>query len=106
VTGQAQPLKNNPTSFAPHEQDPLYCQKYWDVCLLTHMNFNGIPVLVCRVQYTSPLFYSPVAACFILLYPTLCIPLSDVRLGCSCSAMETHSMKLSTHCCCANLKAT
>ncbi|CAI9595031.1 unnamed protein product, partial [Staurois parvus] len=30
----------------------------------------------------------------------------DVRLGCSYSAMETHSMKLSTHCCCANLRAT
>ncbi len=27
-------------------------------------------------------------------------------LGCSCSAMETHSMKLSTHCSWANLKAT
>ncbi|CAI9534546.1 unnamed protein product [Staurois parvus] len=25
----------------------------------------------------------------------LCIALGDVRLGCSCSAMETHSMKLS-----------
>ena len=28
----------------------------------------------------------------------LCIALADVWLGCSCSAMETHSMKLSTHC--------
>ncbi|CAI9596682.1 unnamed protein product, partial [Staurois parvus] len=49
------------------------------------------------------LLYSPVVVCFI---PRLCIALGDVRLGCSCSAMETHSMKLSTHCCCANLKAT
>ncbi|CAI9613124.1 unnamed protein product, partial [Staurois parvus] len=30
----------------------------------------------------------------------------DVRHGCSCLAMATHFMKLSTHCCCANLKAT
>ncbi|CAI9566378.1 unnamed protein product, partial [Staurois parvus] len=30
---------------------------------------------------------------------TLCIALGDVRLGCSCSAMETHSMKLSTLLC-------
>ncbi|CAI9569772.1 unnamed protein product [Staurois parvus] len=34
----------------------------------------------------------------------LCIVLGDLWLGCSCSAMETHSMKLCTHCCCANLK--
>ncbi|CAI9539868.1 unnamed protein product, partial [Staurois parvus] len=40
------------------------------------------------------------------LHPTLCIALGDVRLGCSCSAMETHSMKLYMHCCYANLKAT
>ncbi|CAI9610467.1 unnamed protein product, partial [Staurois parvus] len=39
------------------------------------------------------------------LHPTQCIALGAVRLGCRCSAMETHSMKLSTHCCCANLKA-
>lgn len=36
----------------------------------------------------------------------LCIALGDLWLGCSCSAMETHSMKLSAHCCWANLKAT
>ncbi|CAI9558466.1 unnamed protein product, partial [Staurois parvus] len=47
----------------------------------------------------------PVVACFTPLHVTVCIALDDVRLGCSCSAMETHSMKLSTHCC-ANLKAT
>ncbi|CAI9605813.1 unnamed protein product, partial [Staurois parvus] len=43
-----------------------------------------------------------------MLYTTasdVCIALGDVRLGCICSAMETHSMKLSMHCC-ANLKAT
>ena len=40
------------------------------------------------------------------LHPMLCIALADVWLGCSCSAMETHSMKLSTHCSWANLKAT
>uniref|UniRef100_A0A3B4D4Z4 Protein kinase domain-containing protein n=1 Tax=Pygocentrus nattereri TaxID=42514 RepID=A0A3B4D4Z4_PYGNA len=33
---------------------------------------------------------------FTPLHSTLCIALGDVRLGCSCSAMETHSMKLST----------
>ncbi|CAI9547136.1 unnamed protein product, partial [Staurois parvus] len=42
--------------------------------------------------------------CCTPLHPTLCIALGDVRLGCSCSAMEKHPMKLSTHCCCANLK--
>ena len=41
-----------------------------------------------------------------IMHPTLCIALGDVWLGCSCSAMETHSMKLSTHCSWANLKAT
>ncbi|CAI9544268.1 unnamed protein product [Staurois parvus] len=45
------------------------------------------------------------APSFTPLHPTLCISLGDVRLGCSCSAMETHSMKLSTHFC-SNLKAT
>uniref|UniRef100_A0AAR2ITW4 non-specific serine/threonine protein kinase n=1 Tax=Pygocentrus nattereri TaxID=42514 RepID=A0AAR2ITW4_PYGNA len=32
---------------------------------------------------------------FTPLHSMLCIALGDVRLGCSCSAMETHSMKLS-----------
>ncbi|CAI9573915.1 unnamed protein product, partial [Staurois parvus] len=40
---------------------------------------------------------------FTTLHLMLCIALGDVRLGCSCSAMETYSMNL---CCCANLKAT
>ena len=40
------------------------------------------------------------------LHPMLCIALADVWLGCSCSAIEIHSMKLSTHCSWANLKAT
>ena len=31
------------------------------------------------------------------LHLTLCIALADVWLGCSCSAMETHSMKLFWH---------
>ncbi|CAI9603112.1 unnamed protein product [Staurois parvus] len=43
--------------------------------------------------------------CFTPLHLTLCIAHGDVRLGYSCLAMETHSMKLSMHCC-ANLKAT
>ena len=34
----------------------------------------------------------------------LCIALADVWLRCSCSAMKTHSMKLSTHCSWANMK--
>ncbi|CAI9536180.1 unnamed protein product, partial [Staurois parvus] len=42
---------------------------------------------------------------FTALHPTLCISLGDVRLGCSCSTMKTHSIKLCTHRC-ANLKAT
>ena len=46
------------------------------------------------------------SGCFTPLHPTLCIALGDVWLGCSCSAMETHSMKLYMHCCWANLKAT
>ncbi|CAI9559931.1 unnamed protein product [Staurois parvus] len=43
--------------------------------------------------------------CFTPRHPMVCIALGYVRLGCSCSAMETHSMKLPTHSC-ANLKAT
>ena len=27
----------------------LYCQKFWDVCLYMHMNFDEIPFLICRV---------------------------------------------------------
>ncbi|CAI9566896.1 unnamed protein product [Staurois parvus] len=42
----------------------------------------------------------------ICLHLTLCIALGDVRLGCSCSAMETHSMNFCMRCCSANLKAT
>ena len=59
-----------------------------------------------RSGQASPLLQSPVAVCFTPLQLTLCIALGDVRLGCSCSAMETQSMKLSTHCSWANLKAT
>ena len=40
------------------------------------------------------------------MHPALCIALADVWLRCSCSAMETHSMKLFTQCSWANLKAT
>uniref|UniRef100_A0A3Q1GCW1 Integrin alpha FG-GAP repeat containing 1 n=1 Tax=Acanthochromis polyacanthus TaxID=80966 RepID=A0A3Q1GCW1_9TELE len=39
-----------------------------------------------------------IAPCFTPLHPMLCIALGDVWLGCSCSAMETHSIKLSVHC--------
>ncbi|CAI9607678.1 unnamed protein product, partial [Staurois parvus] len=55
----------------------------------------------------SPLvLQSPVVVCFSPLHLTLCIALGDLRLGCSCLAMESHSMKLFMHCFCANLKAT
>lgn len=37
-------------------------------------------------------------ACFTPLHLMLCITPSDVWCGCSCSAMETHSIQLSTHC--------
>ncbi|CAI9579157.1 unnamed protein product, partial [Staurois parvus] len=57
-------------------------------------------------EHVSTALESPVAAWFTPLNPTLCIALGDVRLGYSCLAMETHSMKLFTHYCCANLKAT
>ncbi|CAI9556728.1 unnamed protein product [Staurois parvus] len=56
------------------------------------------------LQRTRFPLQSPVVMCFTPLHPTLCIAL-DVRLGCSCLAMETHSMKLSMHYC-ANLKDT
>uniref|UniRef100_A0A8C8DST1 EF-hand domain-containing protein n=1 Tax=Oryzias sinensis TaxID=183150 RepID=A0A8C8DST1_9TELE len=45
-----------------------------------------------------------VAACFPSLHLTRCIALGYVWLGCSCSAMETHSMKLSAFCTWTNLK--
>ena len=48
---------------------------------------------------------SPVAACLTLLHSTLCIALADVWLGCSCSAMKTHFIKLYTYGSWANLKA-
>lgn len=56
------------------------------------------------LEKMSPLLYSPVAAGLTQQHPTLCIVLGDVRM--CCSAMETHSMKLSTHCSSANLTVT
>ncbi|CAI9595836.1 unnamed protein product, partial [Staurois parvus] len=56
--------------------------------------------------HIPPHHFSPFAFCKMPRHPTLCIALGDGRLGCSCSVMETHSMKLSTHCCWAHLKAT
>ncbi|CAI9576055.1 unnamed protein product, partial [Staurois parvus] len=53
----------------------------------------------------SPLLKSPVAVCFTPLHQPLCIALGDIRLGCSCTAMETHSMRFSMQCC-ANQKVT
>lgn len=46
-----------------------------------------------KVLFITP--ESVVVMCFTLMYPTLCTSLRDVRLGCSCSDMET--MKFSTH---------
>lgn len=40
---------------------------------------------------------APVAVCLAPLHPTLFIALGDVRPGCSCSSMETYSMKPSMH---------
>lgn len=44
--------------------------------------------------------------CFTPLRPTLCIAPGDVRLGGSCSAMETRSLKFSTPCLWSTLKAS
>ncbi|CAI9609559.1 unnamed protein product, partial [Staurois parvus] len=57
-------------------------------------------------EHAATALQSPVAVCFPPLHLTLCIALGDERLGCSCLTMETHFMKLSIPCCCANLKAT
>lgn len=59
-----------------------------------------------REQLLSSLLCSPFALCFTSLCQTLCIALGDVGLGCSYLTIETHSLKLSTHCSSANLKAT
>ncbi len=53
-----------------------------------------------------PLLQSPVAACFTPLHLTLGIALGDVRLACSCSAMETYSTKLFPHSFCADINAS
>lgn len=54
-------------------------------------------------QNTFPLLQSPVVVCFTTLHPTLCIALGDVRLACSSSATETHSMKFSVHSFCSEV---
>lgn len=38
----------------------------------------------------SPLLYSPVLTCFTPLCSSLCIVLHDLRIVCSCLAMEKH----------------
>jgi hypothetical protein len=48
-----------------------------------------------------PLIHSPMAARFTPLQPTLGIAHGDLRLVCSCLAMETHFMKLPTNSSCA-----
>lgn len=62
--------------------------------------WHRIPLAV-----TEPCFRAFVASCLTPLHPTLCIVL-DVSLGCSCSAIETQSVKLSVDCSWANLTVT
>ncbi len=45
------------------------------------------------LQNRFPLLQCPVVVCF-TLYPTLSIVLDDVRIACSCSPMDIHSIKL------------
>lgn len=56
-----------------------------------------LPETLVTPANASPCLQSPVAAYISPLHPTLCIELGDVWPGCSCSAMETPSMKLSAH---------
>lgn len=53
----------------------------------------------CVTPENYRLLQSPVVVCFTHMHPTLCIALGDIWLECSCLAIETHSMKLSAHCC-------
>lgn len=68
----------------------------------TQTCLSGCQTVKCDL---SPLFWTPVAVCFTPLDLMLYIEVGDVRLGCSCLATETYSMKLPTHCSRANLKA-
>lgn len=63
--------------------------------------WHRIPLAV-----TKPCFRAFVASCLTALHPTLCIVLGDVSLGCSCSAIETQSVKLPVDCSWANLTVT
>lgn len=63
-----------------------------------------IKVVIRNIDWLlTTLLQSPMAAFFTPLNLTLCI---HVTLGFSCSAKETHSMKLFTHCSWVTLKAT
>ena len=63
----------------------------------------------CQMEKCDSLLQTTCLHCSSVLYTTASdtgIALADVWLGCSCSAIETHSMKLSTHWSWANLRAT
>ncbi len=57
-------------------------------------------------QNWFPQLQSPVLACFTPLHLTLGIVFGDVRLACSCSAVETYSMKFHTVLNCVDIKAS
>lgn len=68
---------------------------------------TGLISLILNIKQRAKallLLWSPVAACFTPPDSALYIVLGDLRLECSCLAMETYSMKVSTHCSSANLK--
>jgi len=94
----------------PHHNPPLHQTLHMAQCSQTSTVLLATvkPRLVHQIAWwRSVISHSrEVAVCFTPLHTTLCNALVDVQLECSCSDMETHSMKLSTHSSWADLKAT
>lgn len=104
------PEKQPSTMIPPPSTNLIWCDTVWQVPFSwqpanSSIGLSDRQAWFTSPENTSPLLWSPVATRCTPLYPTLCIAL-DARLGCSCSEMETHSIKLSTCCSWANPKAT
>ncbi len=109
VRGLAQPLKNSPIPLSLHHQTLhlAQCSQAGNVLLESTKSPIRHPNRSVICQFTQYISTAPESSsvCFISLHPTPGIVL-DVRLACSCSAMEIHSMKLPLHSFCADINAS
>lgn len=89
-------------SHFPWERSHSLCQIFLSIFLTKWSDTSKALQATSHQRTHLFMFYM----CFTTLHLRLCIPVDEVWLGCSRSAMETPFIKLSTHCCRPHQKAT